>query len=256
MNTLINCTYTLCMYMYHLYYTCTCIQKAEIHTSSIITVETTIYYTKVCKQYSTVLQHYTNCFIGGFSSVKKKFGYNYIHFLPCCLGDLLPAVCGSCGGHCRRGSGRGNTSCSQGTRHDTTHSLGLGLRMGMGLSSHGSCLHLALIPQLVVVRAALSEDAGVYLLISPLLSHTLVPRILTLELRAESRLLVRPEMMNHINVSQDHLVVIFLAMQVHIIWTIKGSCIQTFYRMLYSCHIIRIQDHLVVISQQYSFKCG
>ena len=66
--------------------------------------------------------------------------------------------------------------------------------MGMGLSSHGSCLHLALIPQLVVVRAALSEDTGVYLLISPLLSHTLVPRILTLELRAESRLLVRPAM--------------------------------------------------------------
>ena len=68
----------------------------------------------------------------------------------------------------------------------------------MGLSSHSGCLHLALVPQLVVVRAALGEYAGVYLLIGPLLSHTLVPGILTLELRAESRLLIRPEMMNHI----------------------------------------------------------
>ena len=64
--------------------------------------------------------------------------------------------------------------------------MSLGLGMGMGLSSHGSCLHLALVPQLVIVRAALVEDAGVYLLIGPLLSHSLVPSILTLELGAES----------------------------------------------------------------------
>jgi multisubunit Na+/H+ antiporter MnhE subunit len=76
--------------------------------------------------------------------------------------------------------------------------LGLGLRMGMGLSSYGSCLHLALVPQFVVVRAALCEDAGVYLLVGPLLSHSLVPGILTLELGAEGRLLVRPAMINHI----------------------------------------------------------
>ena len=59
--------------------------------------------------------------------------------------------------------------------------------MGMGLSSHGSRLHLALVSYLVVVGAALCEDAGVYLLVGPLLSHSLVPGVLTLKLGTERR---------------------------------------------------------------------
>ena len=65
--------------------------------------------------------------------------------------------------------------------------------MGMGLGGYGSCLHLAFVSYLVVVRATLCEDAGVYLLISPLLSDSLVPGILTLKLRAERRLLIQPK---------------------------------------------------------------
>ena len=101
--------------------------------------------------------------------------------------------------------------------------------MGMGLSSHSGCLHLALVPQLVVVRAALGEYAGVYLLIGPLLSHTLVPRILTLELGAESRLLVRPEMIQRKSGSLSCYLL-----------SNTGSHHMDNKRMLYSCHIIRI----------------
>ena len=73
----------------------------------------------------------------------------------------------------------------------------------MGLGSHGSCLHLALVSQFVVIRATLCEDTGVNLFISPLLSDSLVPGILTLELRVERGLLIRPEKKKRIVLSSN-----------------------------------------------------